>query len=68
MFTIKYQVKNKFLEINQFWLRDHCRCNKCYNEETKQRRYNLLDIPKNVQIEKLNYENDGKLVNITCKF
>ncbi|XP_023298151.2 trimethyllysine dioxygenase, mitochondrial [Lucilia cuprina] len=65
MLKIKYNAKDEYLQINQFWLRDHCRCNKCYNETTKQRRYNLLDIPKDVKADDITYLNEGKLLKVT---
>lgn len=67
MLKINYSPKNEDLQIDQFWLRDHCRCNKCYNESTKQRRYNLLDIPKDVKAKELVYFNKAKLLKVTCK-
>lgn len=68
MLKINYKPKNEVVQINQFWLRDHCRCNKCYNEATKQRRFNLLDIPKDITAEEIVYLNDGKLLKITCMY
>ncbi|TMW54917.1 hypothetical protein DOY81_000150 [Sarcophaga bullata] len=65
MLKINYKPKNDVIQINQFWLRDHCRCNKCYNEATKQRRFNLLDIPKDIKAEEILYLNDGKFLKVT---
>ncbi|XP_055915916.1 trimethyllysine dioxygenase, mitochondrial [Eupeodes corollae] len=39
------------LQLNEFWLRDHCRCEKCYNTDTKQRKFSLLDLPDDVSAE-----------------
>ncbi|KAM7353258.1 trimethyllysine hydroxylase [Cochliomyia hominivorax] len=65
MLKIEYKTKNEHLELNQFWLRDHCRCDKCYSLETKQRKYNLLDIPKDVKAKELVYLEEGKLLKVT---
>ncbi|XP_017486362.1 PREDICTED: trimethyllysine dioxygenase, mitochondrial isoform X1 [Rhagoletis zephyria] len=58
MIQIKHKSSGKILKINTFWLRDHCRCGDCYNVETKQRRYNLLDIPKTVKPLRAEYIKD----------
>ncbi|XP_026474281.1 trimethyllysine dioxygenase, mitochondrial [Ctenocephalides felis] len=39
------------------WLRDHCRCDKCYNKETFQRKLTLLELPSELTIEKLRIDN-----------
>ncbi|XP_039950794.1 trimethyllysine dioxygenase, mitochondrial [Bactrocera tryoni] len=59
MIQIKHSRSGKTLKINTFWLRDHCRCSDCYNTETKQRKYNLLDIPKTVKPTRTEYIKDG---------
>ncbi|XP_054744230.1 trimethyllysine dioxygenase, mitochondrial [Anastrepha obliqua] len=58
MIQIKHKASGKTLKINTFWLRDHCRCGDCYNTETKQRKYNLLNIPKTVKPIRAQYIND----------
>lgn len=46
--------------VSFIWLRDHCRCNECYNHETFQRTLNVVDIPDDVAPE--SYEvRDGSL-------
>ncbi|XP_038119720.1 uncharacterized protein LOC6044961 isoform X2 [Culex quinquefasciatus] len=46
--------------VSYIWLRDHCRCNECYNHETFQRTLSVLDIPDDVAPE--SYEvRDGSL-------
>ncbi|XP_069696640.1 trimethyllysine dioxygenase, mitochondrial [Periplaneta americana] len=37
------------IKLNYVWLRDHCRCNTCYNHTTHQRNLDILDIPLNIQ-------------------
>ncbi|PSN42314.1 hypothetical protein C0J52_18217 [Blattella germanica] len=39
------------LKLSYVWLRDHCRCYKCYNHTTNQRSLDLLDIPPDIQPE-----------------
>lgn len=67
MLEIKFSPEEAILEIDEFWLRDHCRCTKCFNVATKQRKYNLLDIPKDIKPEELNYIENGKILYIKCK-
>lgn len=43
-------------ELSSFWLRDHCRCVQCYDNETYQRKQNVLNIaidikPTSVQVD-----------------
>ncbi|KAF8968040.1 hypothetical protein BDZ97DRAFT_1800604 [Flammula alnicola] len=34
--------------FHNIWLRDHCRCPKCFHPVTKQRLFNTFDIPKDI--------------------
>ncbi|PPQ99141.1 hypothetical protein CVT24_009331 [Panaeolus cyanescens] len=34
--------------FHNIWLRDHCRCPKCFHPITKQRLFNTFDIPKDI--------------------
>ncbi|KAF8907359.1 hypothetical protein CPB84DRAFT_1813601 [Gymnopilus junonius] len=34
--------------FHNIWLRDHCRCPKCFHPVTKQRLFNTFDIPKDL--------------------
>lgn len=55
----RYLTTHKsYLEVNDdkenhkfhyFWLRDHCRCDKCYNRVTEQVNLNVLDLPSDIQ-------------------
>ncbi|XP_017144391.1 trimethyllysine dioxygenase, mitochondrial [Drosophila miranda] len=49
MLLLNHPKTGESLEINEFWLRDHCRCGECLNLETNQRRYDLLDLPVDVR-------------------
>ncbi|XP_055535607.1 uncharacterized protein LOC129724615 [Wyeomyia smithii] len=37
------------IHVSYIWLRDHCRCAECYNQETFQRSQSILDIPDDVR-------------------
>ena len=39
----------EILQLNYFWLRDHCNCQLCYNLDTFQRIYTVLDIPLSIK-------------------
>lgn len=56
----------KLLKLNSFWLRDHCRCNQCYDSETFQRKFNLLDIP--IDIKPKSSTLDDSLLKVICKY
>lgn len=68
MLEIKYQPTGEILKIDPFWLRDHCRCIQCYNLDTKQRKYNLIDIPANVYPLGGEYVKDGLFYEVECKY
>lgn len=53
------------LKVDLLWLRDHCRCELCYNEQNSNRIGNLLDIPDDVNTEKFKIENEKLCV--VCK-
>ncbi|XP_017004918.2 trimethyllysine dioxygenase, mitochondrial [Drosophila takahashii] len=56
MLFLKHPKTGKSLEVNEFWLRDHCRCGECLNLDTNQRRYDLLDLPADVKSAEVKYE------------
>ncbi|XP_037928007.1 trimethyllysine dioxygenase, mitochondrial [Teleopsis dalmanni] len=64
MLEIENKRSGKVLKVDPFWLRDHCRCNNCINVETKQRKYNLLDIPEDVEPLFIKFQNDGTFFDI----
>ncbi|XP_062127270.1 trimethyllysine dioxygenase, mitochondrial [Drosophila sulfurigaster albostrigata] len=60
MLQLKHPKTNQSLEVNEFWLRDHCRCGECLNTETNQRRYDLLELPADVKASEHNWQpSDG---------
>lgn len=67
MLEIKYEYTGEILNFDQFWLRDHCRCLECYNEVTKQRKYNLLDLPDDIAVKHWHSTEDGKLLKVKCR-
>ncbi|XP_031570571.1 trimethyllysine dioxygenase, mitochondrial-like [Actinia tenebrosa] len=47
---IKVQWQNgQHSELHNVWLRDHCNCAKCLNQETFQRELDLLEIPLDIK-------------------
>lgn len=59
-------LKGKELKIDKFWLRDHCRCDSCFDNSTHQRRKSVLDIPDDIDINSSQLI-DSKLI-VKCKF
>lgn len=57
---------DKTIFVDLMWLRDHCRCNECYNVATFQRKTNILELPDDISIKSSEFE-DGKLT-VICKF
>ncbi|KAJ3218901.1 hypothetical protein HDU67_003540 [Dinochytrium kinnereticum] len=47
------------------WLRDHCRCPKCYHHGTKQRLMSTVDIPRDIRIQSVTLSKELDAVNIT---
>lgn len=63
---IEIIVNENELKIDKFWLRDHCRCESCFDHSTNQRRLNILDIPDNVSTK--SYELKDNKLNVQCKY
>lgn len=49
-----------------FWLRDHCRCEQCYNHLTFQRKISVTDISVNIKSRDCLIEED--VLKITCEY
>ncbi|XP_030554004.1 trimethyllysine dioxygenase, mitochondrial [Drosophila novamexicana] len=62
MLQLTHSKTGKSLEVDEFWLRDHCRCGECLNTETNQRRYDLVDLPVDVHVMKHNWQTPEQLV------
>ncbi|KAL7730186.1 hypothetical protein ACLKA6_016465 [Drosophila palustris] len=56
MLLLIHPKTGKSLEINEYWLRDHCRCGECLNTETNQRRLDLFELPSDVKASQHNWE------------
>uniref|UniRef100_A0A1I8P643 Trimethyllysine dioxygenase, mitochondrial n=2 Tax=Stomoxys calcitrans TaxID=35570 RepID=A0A1I8P643_STOCA len=65
MLDIKTGPKGDTIKVDSRWLRDHCRCSKCYNARTKQRLFNLVDMPKDLKAKDLKYTKDDSFLEIT---
>lgn len=64
MITLQHRSLNLSFDVCSFWLRDHCRCSLCYSE-TAQRKFNIADIPLDIEPTELKTENGN--ASITCK-
>lgn len=64
MITIQHKSLTTPFKVCSFWLRDHCRCSKCYGE-TSQRKLNIVDLP--INIEPTDQTTDDNNLRITCK-
>ncbi|XP_075226237.1 trimethyllysine hydroxylase isoform X2 [Lycorma delicatula] len=49
------------LRLNYIWLRDNCRCSRCYSHNLNQRIVNILDIPDHIKPKKWEIS-DNKLI------
>lgn len=65
------EVEEQFLSVpglktklDFFWLRDHCRCPKCYNHDTNQRRIGIRDI--GLDIRATSSEVKGDQLKVEC--
>ncbi|XP_058830928.1 uncharacterized protein LOC131689690 [Topomyia yanbarensis] len=46
--TLQNPELDRPIRVSYIWLRDHCRCDECYNHVTFQRSLSILDISENV--------------------
>ncbi|XP_062549842.1 uncharacterized protein LOC134214500 [Armigeres subalbatus] len=63
--SLKRTESDEPIWVSYIWLRDHCRCNKCYNHETFQRSLSILDVPDDVS--PLSYEIQDGALNVLWK-
>lgn len=59
-------ISGELVEINYFWLRDHCLCLKCYNLETNQRTVNILEISLDIRPTEAQVADDD--LTVRCEF
>ncbi|XP_013161780.1 PREDICTED: trimethyllysine dioxygenase, mitochondrial isoform X2 [Papilio xuthus] len=55
--TVSVQFGGQSIEFESIWLRDHCRCSKCYRSDTFQRVWHILEIPDS-KIAVLTFDKD----------
>ncbi|XP_039289113.1 trimethyllysine dioxygenase, mitochondrial isoform X2 [Nilaparvata lugens] len=48
---------NSTVKLNYFWLRENCRCEKCFNNTTNQRHLTIIDLPDEVKPESCSFNN-----------
>uniref|UniRef100_A0A336LY45 Trimethyllysine dioxygenase, mitochondrial n=1 Tax=Culicoides sonorensis TaxID=179676 RepID=A0A336LY45_CULSO len=46
---LELPAENSVIRLNHYWLRDHCRCEKCYDSTTAQRKFNFMDIKLDIR-------------------
>lgn len=56
---------DRSLKLDLFWLRDHCRCEKCYDQSTHQRKISVLDIPDDIKTK--SFVVDGETLRVICE-
>uniref|UniRef100_A0A182SDK9 Trimethyllysine dioxygenase, mitochondrial n=1 Tax=Anopheles maculatus TaxID=74869 RepID=A0A182SDK9_9DIPT len=49
--TVRNVKTDESVSVSYIWLRDHCRCEDCYNVATFQRSTSILDLPLDIQPE-----------------
>uniref|UniRef100_A0A182K094 Trimethyllysine dioxygenase, mitochondrial n=1 Tax=Anopheles christyi TaxID=43041 RepID=A0A182K094_9DIPT len=47
--TVRNDQTDESVSVSYVWLRDHCRCEECYNVATFQRSTSILDLPLDIQ-------------------
>lgn len=63
--TIRKADSDETVRVSYVWLRDHCRCNGCFNHETFQRTFSILDLPRDVK--PVSYEIRHEALNVVWK-
>lgn len=58
----------KAIELDAFWLRDHCRCEDCYDAVNYQRKLAIVDIPDDICVEAYKVNEETEVLSVTCKF
>lgn len=44
------------LKFHNIWLRDHCRCELCYDSATFQRKIDLIELPQEIYFKYKRFE------------
>lgn len=61
-------LPNTSLDVDFMWLRDHCRCPKCYNQATSQRSLPFLSISSDIKPHSCQLSKDESKLLVTCWF
>lgn len=56
---------DKTVFVDSLWLRDHCRCDNCYDNSTFQRKINILELLDDTSAKSFNVKNNK--LSIICK-
>lgn len=64
MIVLQHESLSSPVKVCPLWLRDHCRCDKCYGL-TSQRKTSIIDIP--VDIHPIDSKMENNDVHITCE-
>lgn len=62
MFNPKW---NQILRLTNIWLRDHCRCEDCYDDELNLKKFTILDLPD--ELSRKTCEISDKQIVIECE-
>lgn len=54
------------LKLNYYWLRDHCKCEDCYDESKSRKKCNLLKVPLDIAMK--HCEVKDEILSVTCKY
>lgn len=57
---------DQVLNLDLFWLRDHCRCETCYDHGNHQRKISILEIPDDIAASQYVFENEK--LSVVCKY
>ena len=64
--SIQFQtIDNRSKIFPYIWLRDHCKCSKCFNKNTEELEFDLSEIPIDIKPISIKKTNDHSF-QITC--
>lgn len=64
--SLKIKCEGVTLSLDNVWLRDHCRCKLCYNENNANRISNILEIPDDISIHEYKIQHEKLIVDCRC--
>lgn len=65
--NVTVSLKDKTVEIPLLWLRDHCRCPRCYNHETCQKNVDVDLMQRDLEPTNVQVTGKEDLLVIECK-